>query len=510
MLTTTGMVMGSPGFMSPEQASGQREVGEPTDVFSLGAVLAFAATGIGPFGDGPTPALLYRVVNEEPDLTHTPDRLRPLIERCLAKNPADRPAPADMFELLSDTVGAVTGEWPPKSVADTIRRYSPAAESSAFSALVPEPLKPASTSSRADGDAGPSGPSVGATPEPLPTPTSDRPDRESETTTTTPPTPRTELASSAQMNGGQPWAATGQKTGVSEASAAIPAPRSSRPPEPVALDVSGRGSRPQAPSPSASRMRRWRWPASVAAAIIAAAVLATVLVASSGHTPNPQTDPTPSLARITTRPTASPSVTAVSSKIPVAVKPATNPATMPSVAISQTRASSQNRASPIAAHSASSVAAAPYASGSLGTGSSSVTARYYFGELSAVVDALAGLGTFNTNATLAASEPGVCVETVVFSQVADATGVVGAEGLGSGWTSAEGPPGQDTQDGHLHQQLVVPPTPISAGESWQASAELISGGLQLQSSTYSVTLQTTAGSAQTWLIDGHAVSCDAR
>ena len=63
MLTQSGTVMGSPGFMSPEQADG-REVGPASDVFSLGAVLAFAATGEGPFGTGSTPALIYRVVHQ--------------------------------------------------------------------------------------------------------------------------------------------------------------------------------------------------------------------------------------------------------------------------------------------------------------------------------------------------------------------------------------------------------------------------------------------------------------
>src|SRR5579859_5584502 len=90
MLTATGMVMGSPGFMSPEQARGQREVGPATDIFSLGAVLAYAATGDNPFGVGPTPALLYRVVNEVPDLAAVPARLSPLVGQCLEKNPADR------------------------------------------------------------------------------------------------------------------------------------------------------------------------------------------------------------------------------------------------------------------------------------------------------------------------------------------------------------------------------------------------------------------------------------
>jgi len=70
-LTHTGLVVGSPGFMSPEQAEG-REVGPPSDVFSLGAVLAFAATGQGPFGSGSTPALVYRVVYSAPQLDLVP------------------------------------------------------------------------------------------------------------------------------------------------------------------------------------------------------------------------------------------------------------------------------------------------------------------------------------------------------------------------------------------------------------------------------------------------------
>ena len=65
-LTDAGAVVGSPGFVSPEQARG-REVGPASDVFSLGAVLVYAATGEGPFGDGPTQALIYRVVHEPPD-----------------------------------------------------------------------------------------------------------------------------------------------------------------------------------------------------------------------------------------------------------------------------------------------------------------------------------------------------------------------------------------------------------------------------------------------------------
>jgi len=90
-LTQTGLVVGSPGFMSPEQATGG-EVGPPSDIFNLGAVLAFAGTGQGPFGTGTTAALLYRVVHGTPDLDRVPATVRPLIERCLAKDPAQRPS----------------------------------------------------------------------------------------------------------------------------------------------------------------------------------------------------------------------------------------------------------------------------------------------------------------------------------------------------------------------------------------------------------------------------------
>ena len=76
--------------MSPEQAMGN-EVGPPSDVFNLGAVLAFAATGEGPFGTGTTAALLYRVAHGTPNLDRVPPAVRPLIEHCLAKDPAQQP-----------------------------------------------------------------------------------------------------------------------------------------------------------------------------------------------------------------------------------------------------------------------------------------------------------------------------------------------------------------------------------------------------------------------------------
>jgi Protein kinase domain len=99
-LTRTGMVVGSPGFMSPEQAEG-RPVGPESDIFSLGAILTFAATGEGPFGEGSTVALLYRVVTSQPNVQGVPDEIRPAIEHCLAKYPQQRPTAAQLLAQLS-------------------------------------------------------------------------------------------------------------------------------------------------------------------------------------------------------------------------------------------------------------------------------------------------------------------------------------------------------------------------------------------------------------------------
>ena len=121
-------VIGSPGFLSPEQAEAG-EIGPSSDIFSLGAVLAFAATGEGPFGSGPTPALVYRVVNREPDLAAVPAEIRPLAERCLAKDPAARPTPAALLAELGGTELAVN--WLPESIAAVLGRYAPAVEEAA-------------------------------------------------------------------------------------------------------------------------------------------------------------------------------------------------------------------------------------------------------------------------------------------------------------------------------------------------------------------------------------------
>jgi eukaryotic-like serine/threonine-protein kinase len=130
-LTQTGLVVGSPGFMSPEQAMGH-EVGPPSDIFNLGAVLAFAATGEGPFGTGTTAALLYRVAHGEPNLDRVPAAARPLIERCLAKDPGQRPTATGVLA----EVGALQpgGDWLPDSFVRTFAWAVPSGAAAAGSA----------------------------------------------------------------------------------------------------------------------------------------------------------------------------------------------------------------------------------------------------------------------------------------------------------------------------------------------------------------------------------------
>jgi hypothetical protein len=95
-LARAGLVVGTPSFMAPEQAAGE-EVGPRSDVFSLGAVLAFAATGRKPFGAGPPAAVLERVVRVAADLEGAPAEVRSLIEQCLAKDPLRRLTAAELL-----------------------------------------------------------------------------------------------------------------------------------------------------------------------------------------------------------------------------------------------------------------------------------------------------------------------------------------------------------------------------------------------------------------------------
>jgi hypothetical protein len=125
-LTSTGLIIGSPGYMSPEQASGQ-PTGPAGDVFSLASVLAFAATGRGPFGDSASAVgLLYQVVHGAPDLTGLSPELIAVLEPCFAKDPARRPTPAQLGAALErdGAEAALARDWLPLSVASAIARHA--------------------------------------------------------------------------------------------------------------------------------------------------------------------------------------------------------------------------------------------------------------------------------------------------------------------------------------------------------------------------------------------------
>ncbi len=121
-MTATGMFFGTPGFFSPEQTVGDR-VGPPSDVFSVGAVLVFAATGAGPFGDDHTAAMLYRVVHSEADLTDVPDRLRPLLAACLTKEPEQRPTPAQILDEIGEP-SPQGDSWLPPDITAVITEHT--------------------------------------------------------------------------------------------------------------------------------------------------------------------------------------------------------------------------------------------------------------------------------------------------------------------------------------------------------------------------------------------------
>ncbi|MEU9234807.1 serine/threonine-protein kinase [Streptomyces subrutilus] len=130
-LTGSGVTIGTPSFMAPEQAAGRR-VTPATDIFALGQVAAYAATGTPAFGEGTSHGVLYRIVHEEPDLSGVPERLTELVTRCLAKDPEARPSLSEIITLCqaanAETVLRRPEDWLPAPVAAdiTVRAAAPA------------------------------------------------------------------------------------------------------------------------------------------------------------------------------------------------------------------------------------------------------------------------------------------------------------------------------------------------------------------------------------------------
>ncbi|MER5899794.1 bifunctional serine/threonine-protein kinase/ABC transporter substrate-binding protein [Streptomyces mirabilis] len=132
-LTASDVVIGSPGYLSPEQAQARAgDIGPPSDIFSLGCVLAYAATGRRPFGTGTPAAVIFRTVHEEPDLDAVPWALVPLLTGCLAKDPRARPTAREVRDALAGE-DEREGDWLPSTLPRLI------AERSAAVLALPDP-----------------------------------------------------------------------------------------------------------------------------------------------------------------------------------------------------------------------------------------------------------------------------------------------------------------------------------------------------------------------------------
>jgi len=288
------------------------------------------------------------VVNETPDLTAVPARLSPLVEQCLAKDPAARPTPAEILAELSDDIGVLTGEWLPPTIAESMSRYRPTVQTPLPPALKeqePSPAGPGAVAAgaavagaavagvAAGGAAAAAGSAAAASDAPAPAeaaaagpPAADRatpplgpatPALGSSAADRATPPPETALSGLPGPIGYEPTTLEPavQGPGAADPLAATRAERSLGPelPETSLVPVSGpftagrdvpggTGGVPPAGPPSV--WRRWRWPIAAAAAAVIIAVVAVLLVSSSHGAP--KVNPTPSLAGETTKPPVTP------------------------------------------------------------------------------------------------------------------------------------------------------------------------------------------------------------
>ncbi|MFE3183994.1 PQQ-binding-like beta-propeller repeat protein [Streptomyces violascens] len=119
--TETGKLIGTPPFMAPEQFQRPREVGPAADVFAMGAVLVHAATGSGPFDSDSPYVVAYQVVHNEPDLGGVPEDLLPVLRRCLAKDPGDRPTPDELMSALRSAAYGSEAQIPTQLFRNPVR-----------------------------------------------------------------------------------------------------------------------------------------------------------------------------------------------------------------------------------------------------------------------------------------------------------------------------------------------------------------------------------------------------
>ncbi|MCX5404954.1 protein kinase [Streptomyces sp. NBC_00335] len=185
-LTSTGVSVGTPAFMAPEQASAGT-ITPATDVFALGQMAAFAAIGSSVYGDGPSHAVLYRIVHEDPDLSGLPEELRPLVTRCLSRDPAERPDLTEVIALCHAAAAAPLrqGEdWLPRAIVGAITERvhllpAPAHTPAPVQASAPQPPTAAPAQPPAPVQAPTQAPTPAPIPIPIPTERSPQPSAQS-------------------------------------------------------------------------------------------------------------------------------------------------------------------------------------------------------------------------------------------------------------------------------------------------------------------------------------------
>ena len=251
-LTRTGAVIGSPAFMSPEQVEGGA-VGPASDVFSLGSVLAFAATGEGPFGSGLPTVLMYRVVHVTARLDGLPGPVRPLVERCLAKDPGQRPTAAQFLAELTAAhpSAADLADWLPAAILSAAAYSRPAVTSVA------------------------PGPAAGIT-EP-PGPAGRRPGKHASVASNGFP------AGQSRPNAIVAPTLTEAVTQQQPGSATVPDPQAADPGRPVRPAAEAGGPVPPGAAGTTAGKRRRRWAVSGLAAVLAVGAVCAALAVAPRH-----------------------------------------------------------------------------------------------------------------------------------------------------------------------------------------------------------------------------------
>jgi hypothetical protein len=149
-VTRTGMMVGSAGFMAPEQVTGR--AGQAADIFAWAVTLTYAASGEMPFGTGSSDAILYRILHVEPDTSAVPDLLRPMVEAALAKDPQRRPPADELLARLTsnsrtgrddefNTAAVLAHTWP-------VTEATPVQQPHTSGSLLLDPVTPGAPGSR--------------------------------------------------------------------------------------------------------------------------------------------------------------------------------------------------------------------------------------------------------------------------------------------------------------------------------------------------------------------------